>query len=72
MRNVIVGLVLAVVAGAAMAEFEYATYQGNDMPVGTTTRCYYRSMSGFEFSINVKGACPGSVQVDSETGQVRK
>lgn len=73
MRIIIIGMVLAMSAGMAMADFEYAASVGQDLPVGMVTRCHYRTLGGYEFSINVKSPiCPFQVEVDVETGQVRK
>ena len=36
------------------------------------TRCHYQTLGGYEFSIVVRGMCPFSVQVNPETGQVKR
>lgn len=36
------------------------------------TRCIYRTIGGYEFSINARGLCPYMVQINPETNQVRR
>ncbi|MDC2825031.1 hypothetical protein PHA51_03120 [Rodentibacter pneumotropicus] len=36
------------------------------------TKCIYETLGGFRFSMINKGLCPFSVEVNPETGQVRK
>ncbi len=74
MRSMIVGLVLAMSAGVAMADYETAIFTGQREPVGGShTRCFYQSQYGIAFSIVIKnGMCPYQVRVDPESGQVEK
>lgn len=53
--------------------WEAATFTGQS-PTGDAmlTRCSYRTLGGYEFSIIVRGICPFSVQVNPETGQVKR
>ena len=36
------------------------------------TKCIYKTIGGFSFSIIVRGMCPYSVNVNPETGQVQR
>jgi hypothetical protein len=71
---------LLVLAGLAQsvtraADWQMATLTGAESADAGHMRCHYRALSGYEFSIvSTLGvnACPASVQVDLETGQVRR
>lgn len=73
MNKIICIFALVLASGSALAAMEYASYQGREMAGGSNARCFYRSMSGYEFAIIVQnGMCPVSVRIDVETGQVEK
>ena len=73
MRTVVILLACAFTQAAMAADWERAIFTGESEAAGVAhLKCYYRSISGYEFSIIVKGMCPGMVHVNPETGDVRQ
>ena len=59
-------------ASQAFAYWEYANLQEDIPSDGVFHTCVYESPTGYRFSIQNKGFCLGIVQVDPETGRVKK
>jgi len=66
-----VSLSFADSAAAQFGGWESATNTGQESAGGMVTRCYYRTLGGYEFTVNERGLCPFSVQVNPETREVR-
>ena len=78
MVRVLINIILVVVAIPAKAQF------GDPWMSATITtsrplqgafgfnQCFYRTLGGYEFSINYNGICPFSVRINIQTGQVRE
>ena len=56
----------------AFADWESANLEEEIQSSGIYSTCIYESISGYRFSIQNKGFCPGIVHVDPETGRVKK
>lgn len=80
MKGIYVTLFAALLAAAAPA---FAQYGGSKWESATLTsseplqgafgymRCYYRTLGGYEFSINKQGMCKFSVKINLESGDVQ-
>jgi hypothetical protein len=64
-------LSFATPAVAQNGRWESASNTGQESAGGMVTRCYYRTLGGYEFSMDQRGLCPFSVQVNPETREVR-
>ena len=53
-------------------QWESAYYQSSQ-PTGDSniTRCTYETSGGYRFSINSRGYCQGSVEIDPVSGRVK-
>jgi len=61
------------VAAYAYGEWQSATNTGQEKTGDMfLTKCLYKTLGGYEFYIIVRGLCPFSVQVNPESGQVKK
>lgn len=71
--NFLVAALVALMSSQALAGYETATNIGQEKTGDLIlTRCLYRTMGGYQFSIIVRGGlCPFSVEIDPETGRVR-
>lgn len=57
----------------ASADWEYASNTGqSETGDFRYTRCYYKTMMGFEFAIVIQRFCPISIEFDPETQQWRQ
>ena len=73
MKTAFILLAFAVSQVAAAANWELAMFTGDSEEAGAAhLKCHYKANSGYEFSIIVKGMCPGFVYVNPETGEVRE
>lgn len=59
-------------ASQAFADWESANLEEEIQSSGIYRTCIYESTSGYRFSIQNRGFCPLIVQVDPETGRVKK
>lgn len=66
-------LLLASTVVFAEGRWESATNVAEE-PTGDSmlTKCIYETIGGYRFSIVSRGICPFSVQVNPETGRVRR
>lgn len=73
-RPLIAGLLIALTAVTAVAaDWEMAMFRASESAGPLLTRCHYRSAYGYQFTITVRGRpCPGMVEVNLESGQVRE
>ena len=76
-KSQFIGLGLLLFASAAYPQnygrWETATNTGQSSTGDIMlTRCNYQTLGGYEFSIIVRGICPFSVQVNPETGHVKR
>lgn len=70
--KVIVLMAALLAAGSAHARFELATLEGERRTGDpSVTRCLYKTVGGYEFSLSTRSYCRATVRIDVETGEVR-
>lgn len=73
MGKIITALVLAAVAlgSSARGRLEPANLVDQEATKDPLlSRCFYRTLGGFEFAMISRGICPFSVRVNPETGEI--
>ncbi|MDO4997635.1 MAG: hypothetical protein Q4E16_03210 [Neisseria sp.] len=70
----IVAVAMLMVSASAYAGWESATNTGeSETGDWRYTRCHYETLGGFRFSTVIEGRlCPYRVEINPETGQVKK
>lgn len=57
---------------SSQSRWETATNTGSEKTGDIyLTRCFYRTLGGYEFAVVIRGVCPLTIQVHPESGQVK-